>query len=367
MPMSFVVVDGHEDIAWNMATFGRDYTRPLAEIRAREMDSDVPIHSKGEAMLGWDAWVDGRVAVVLASLFASPERRRTGAWDTQCYANLAQARMLYSRQADLYHRLVEQHADKFRLIASRQDIEDVLRGWEGDPPFSPRLGLVMAMEGADAIESPPEIESWYKRGVRVVGPAWTGTRYAGGTYEPGPFTREGFALMDGLAEWGILLDVSHLTDEGVLQALDHYAGPIAASHCTARALLPNSLLPERHLTDEALQGIAARGGLVGVVLGNKFLKDGWQDGDPRTEVTLDYVAVHVDYICQLVGSADHVGLGSDLDGGIGLRSVPRDLDSVADLQQIAGVLQARGYDDGSVAKVLGGNWLRLLRQALPET
>ncbi|MGD8554660.1 MAG: membrane dipeptidase [Anaerolineales bacterium] len=361
-----VVVDGHEDLAWNMLTFGRDYTLPVAETRRREAGSENPSHN-GDTMLGWDEWVRGRVGVIFATLFVAPVRRKAGDWDSQCYADSQQAHRLCSAQLDLYHRLADERPDRFRLILNRDDLKQVLSGWEDDPALEPRLGLVLLMEGADAVRTPSELEMWYERGVRMVGPAWMGTRYAGGTHEPGPFTSEGLALMEVMADLGIVLDLSHLTEEGARQAIDRFDGDLIASHCVPGALIPNSQIPERHLSDQVIRGLAERQGVMGVVLGNKFLKDGWQPSDGREGVTMDHVANCIDYVCQLVGDADHVGIGSDFDGGFGLQSAPTGLDSVAELQQIGDALRPRGYSAEEIEGVLGANWLRVLRRTLPES
>jgi membrane dipeptidase len=223
------------------------------------------------------------------------------------------------------------------------------------------------MEGADGVRHPSELPMWYERGVRILGPSWMGTRYAGGTKEPGPFTAEGFELLDAMADLGMILDLSHAAERAVLQALHRYPGPIIASHSNPRGLLPSSDLPDRHLTDEAIAGLAERDGVMGIVIGNRFLKDGWRTAHGREAVTMDDIVAHIDYVCQLLGSAAHVGIGSDLDGGYGLEMVPDGLDSVADLRFIGPALREKGYSQSDVEGILGGNWLRLLTTALPES
>jgi len=93
---------------------------------------------------------------------------------------------------------------------------------------------------------------------------------------------------------------------------------------------------------------------------------GWKPEHGRERVTLDRVVAQVDYICQLTGSARHVALGSDFDGGLGLHKIPAGLDSVADLRFIGDALVARGYSPLEVEAILGGNWLSLLHRLLPE-
>ncbi|HEY69851.1 MAG TPA: peptidase M19 [Anaerolineae bacterium] len=360
-----LIVDGHEDIAWNMLSFDRDYSLPLAEIRERERDTDIP-ERNGTAMLAWDAWVRGRVGVVFATLFATPVRKQLRPWEKRRYKDAEQAHRLYAQNLDAYHRLLENHPDKFRMLLTHADLQDVVSRWE-EKPVRPQLGMVILMEGADGVRNPSELPMWYERGVRIVGPAWMATRYAGGTREPGPYTSEGWDLLEAMADLGMTLDISHLAEEAVLQSLERYPGTIIASHSNPRTLLPNSTFLDRHLTDEAIMGLAERGGVMGIVIGNRFLKDGWRVSDGRAAVTLDDVVMHIDHVCQLVGSAEHVGIGSDLDGGYGLELVPQDLDSVADLRFIGPALRRRGFSQEDAEAVLGGNWLRLLRKILPES
>ena len=361
-----IVVDAHEDIAWNALTFGRDYTLSVAETRAREVDMETPAHN-GHTLLGWPEWIRGCVAVVFATLFAAPVRRRYGLWDTQCYTDAEEAHNLYRASLDFYWRLVGEHPDKFCLIRMRADLEQVLNGWQGEEPRETRVGLVILMEGADGVRRPAELPEWYEAGVRILGPAWAGTRYAGGTGEPGPLSDDGRALLEVMADLKMILDLSHMTEEGVLEALDRYQGSVIASHSNPLARLPHSAKPERHLSDHVISQIAERDGVIGIVTFNRFLKDGWSPSDGRQAVTIDDVIAHIDHICQVVGDAEHVGLGSDFDGGFGVDKVPLGLDSVADLRLIGGALSARGYNSGEVEAILGDNWLRVLRRALPES
>jgi membrane dipeptidase len=306
------------------------------------------------------------VAVVFATLFAAPLRSKEGPWDTQCYADTAEAHRLYQDSLDFYRRLEGEHPDKFRRICSRLDLEQHLGRWQGEQPAENQVGLVILMEGADGVRDPKELPMWFDAGVRILGPAWAGTHYAGGTGEPGPLTDAGRNLLDVMSELGMILDVSHMAEEGVLEAVDRYEGNLIASHSNPLARLPHSEKPERHLSDHSIARIAERGGVIGVVLANDFLKDGWTPADGRQAITLDEVAAHIDHICQIVGDAEHVGIGSDFDGGFGLNTVPIGLDSIADLGLIGNTLSARGYGPEEVEAVLGGNWLSLLRRALPE-
>src|SRR5690606_10043919 len=110
-----------------------------------------------------------------------------------------------------------------------------------------------------------------------------------------------------------------------------------------------------------------RDGVVGVVLFNRFLKAGYARTDPKESVTVADVVAHIDHICQLLGDAEHVGIGSDLDGGVGRDDIPAEMDSVADLRLIVPALAERGYGDEEIANIMGGNWLRRLRSVFGAT
>lgn len=358
-----LIVDAHEDLAWNILALGRDYTRSAAETRRLELGTDNVTHN-GETLLGWPDYLAGRVAVVFGTLFAAPKRRSLGDWDSQVYTTFEDAHRIYRGQLEAYHRLTGEHPDRFRLIQSRDDLQSVLAHWEGEADEHP-IGLVALMEGAEGVRRPAELEEWWQLGLRIIGLAWAGTRFCGGTREPGPLTEEGRLLLKEMAAIGFLLDISHMDEQAVLEALDVYPGTILASHANAAALLPG-YQGNRLLSDLVIRRLFERGGIIGVVPYCRFLKAGWTESDSREAITLETVADQVDYLCQLAGDARHVGLGSDFDGGFGLSSVPAGIDTIADLPKLAAILSARGYKPEDVATILGGNWLDLLKQTLPE-
>ncbi len=375
-----LIFDAHEDLAWNMMSFGRDYTRSSTETRRQEAGGSTPARND-DSLLGYPDYLRGQVALVMGSLFVTPARYREGDWDKLVYADAAEARRLYGRQLDIYVRLADEHPQHFRLLKTRPQLDAHLDEWRAAPPPAgpspsnadpqpglegPPVGVIVSMEGAEAIDDVGEVEEWFARGVRSIGPAWTGTRFSGGSREPGPLTREGFALLERMAGLNMCLDITHMDEQAVLQALDFYPGPLIASHSNALALLPGAE-GNRHLSDRVLNGLLERGGVAGVVMYNAFLKTGWRKNHPRTEVGLEHVAAQIDYICQLVGDSRHVGLGTDFDGGFGWQSCPHDVDSIADLQKLAPRLAERGYTRDDIAAIFAENMLRVLRSVMPES
>jgi membrane dipeptidase len=359
-----LIVDAHQDLAWNMLTFGRDYTQSVITTRQRERGSEAPTHN-GDTLLGWPEYQQGRVALVFATLFAAPARRKLGNWDSQSYRDEAEAHNKYSSQLDAYHRLADDHPGKFCLIQSQGDLNEIIAHWQTENEKGHPVGLVILMEGAEGMRSPSELETWWARGVRIIGPAWAGTRFCGGTHEPGPLTPEGYALLDVMAGLNFALDISHMDEKAVLQTLDSYPGTIIASHANAAVLLKGQE-SNRFLSDRVIQGLLERDGIIGVVPYNRFLVPGWTIQNGRQIVTLEHVVGQIDYICQIAGDARHVGIGSDFDGGFGLQSVPAEIDSIADLGKIGNMLTEKGFTEEEIAAVMSQNWLNFLTDQLPE-
>lgn len=365
-----LIIDSHQDLAWNMLTYGRDYTRSVQETRQLEAGTQVP-SLNGDCIVGWPEYQRGQVAAVFATLFATPAKRKDP-YDVLYYADIEKAHRLYKDQITVYRKLADSHPDKFRLISSTKELDAVIDHWskpanddersEGHP-----VGLLYLMEGADGIRSPHELSEWYDMGLRMIGLAWAGTRYCGGTGEPGPLTPEGRELIAAMADYNFVLDLSHMDEAAASESLDRYEGPVMATHANCAALLKGSDT-NRHLPDHVIEGVIERDGVIGLIPLNTFLKVGWlrKNGSRREEVPLDVLISHIDHICQMAGDSFHAGIGSDFDGGFGLQSIPPELDSIADLQVISLGLKARGYNDSDVENILGGNWLRFLRKNLPS-
>jgi membrane dipeptidase len=360
-----LIVDSHQDLAWNILSFGRDYTRSARETRRIEK-GDPTVERNGDTLLGWPEYQQGQIAVIFATLFSTPARWAFD-WETFCYKTPEEAHRQYRHQIDVYHRLTDDHPDKFRFIGSASDLDEVLASQQKAHPDEGGypVGLLPLMEGGDGILDFGELEEWWELGLRFIGPAWAGTRFCGGTKEPGPLTADGRKLLDTMGELGFTLDLSHMDEPAVLESLDTYPGQLVATHANCLALLPGYEF-NRMLSDRVIHGILERGGMIGVVPFNTFLKVGWLRGkSSRDEVSLTNLVDHIDHICQLAGDARHVGIGTDFDGGFGLQSTPKEIDTIADLQKLVPLLLSRGYSEEDAAAILGRNWINQLRRSLP--
>ena len=133
-------------------------------------------------------------------------------------------------------------------------------------------------------------------------------------------------------ELGMMLDVSHLTDESLDEALDRFQGPVLASHSNCRSLVPG----DRQL-DAMIRRMIERDGVIGAVMDAWMLQPSWVRGETTNEnLTLDAVADQIDHVCQLAGNSRHAAIGTDLDGGYGIEQTPNDLDAIADVQKTPG-------------------------------
>ncbi len=359
-----IIVDAHEDLAYNAAILGRDYSRSVAGTRALEQGSRI-VEQRDNTMLGWPEYQLGNIAIVFATLFVMPVAHATEATRKASYRNPDEARQLCLEQFDYYRQLVRNHPDKFIMISNAVELQTLLAAWqEPVDSIEPFVGLVMLMEGAEGIRDPGELNEWWSMGLRVIGPAWLGTRYCGGTGGPGQLTRSGKELLREMAVFNFILDLSHMDEAAALESLGSYQGPIIASHSNAAALLPGNP-GNRHLSDAVIQALVDRNGVIGVVPYNEFLQTGWKKSDGRQGISLGFLVDHIDHICQLAGNASHVGLGTDFDGGFGFESVPAELDSIADLQMLVPMLSDRGYSIGDIEAVLGTNFIGLLQRSLP--
>jgi membrane dipeptidase len=161
---------------------------------------------------------------------------------------------------------------------------------------------------------------------------------------------------------GMILDVTHLSDQCFDEALEIYTGPVLASHHNCRALVPN----QRQLTDEQIKKLISRGAVIGAAFDTWMLHPGWVRGETNPKeagVSMEKVVDHIDRVCQLAGNCRHAALGTDLDGGFGREQSPYDLDTIADLQRMPALLKKRGYSDADVEAISHGNWVRFFREA----
>lgn len=352
-----LVVDAHLDLAMNALMWNRDLS--LGALETRDIERAAGMTEKGRCAgtVGLPDLRAGEIGLVFATVIARKDHGQGSGIDFRTH-EIAYAQA--QGQLALYRELERQGG--IRIVRTRADLAAWRAAWEADPATAP-FGFVLLMEGADPIVEPAQARLWWEDGLRMVGLAHYGpSAYAFGTGSAGPLSEKGRDLLAAMDELGMILDVSHLTDESFHEALDRFRGPVLASHSNCRALVPG----DRQLDDDMIRRMIERDGVIGAVMDAWMLQPDWVRGVTTNEnVTLEAVADQIDHVCQIAGNARHAAIGTDLDGGYGIEQCPRDLDTIADVQKIADLLRKRGYGEDDVALVMHGNWLRLLGTALP--
>jgi len=344
-----IVVDGHEDIAWNRVALNRDLFESVLEKRTRE--GPQPVHGLGSAIVGYPELMLGNVRIVFATLYVVPDHPDRAALG-KAYSDPQQAHDQAWEQLQYYLSIASD--PRVTMITRRGDLDSVINSPD------PKLGVVVLMEGADPIVQPKDVLEWFNAGIRIVGPSWGKTRYAGGTGAPGGLSQLGQELLAEMERTGMVLDVSHMAEQSFFEALDLFHGPLIASHSNCRALVDT----DRQLSDEMIRALVLRDGVIGTVICNRFLRASWDMKMGKDAVGLEDVVRHIRHVCNLAGDTLHAAIGSDFDGGFGKESTPREIDTVADLQKLDTVLS---FDLSrlDVSNILGENWVRFLRRALP--
>ena len=335
-----MIVDAHLDLAWNMAN-GRDPRIPSAETRRLEAKESQ------QCMVSIPDMRDGGIALFFGSIFVMKgvKEGTDHEVDPELVARGKQ-------QVGLYQQLEDESL--VRIIRTRSSLDAHLTSWMSD-----RIpGLLIAMEGAEPIESPDDLQWWFDAGVRMIGTAWGPTRYSGGFAGrhgvPGGLTAMGKELVAGMKALSVPLDVAHSSVELFWDGVESDHPNVVCTHTSPREVLPMDRMPNA----EMIGALAKRGGMMGLGLGNMFVEPSWNAGDEP--VPLSRVGEVLTLMADAAGW-DHIGIGSDLDGGIGVDESPAGLESIGDMGKIGDVLPAT-----SRAKVLGQNWIRFLGTALPN-
>lgn len=359
--MSRLIIDAHLDLAMNAIEWNRDLSMSLEDIRLKELNmQDKPDRGKGTVCL--PELRKGKVGFVVATQLArvNPFNSALSGWNSPAQAwAMTQAQLAWYREMERQGEMIQ--------IVDRKGLDAHLRLWNDTSIADDKkpIGYMLSLEGADSLVAPDYLYQAHAYGLRALGLSHFGPgRYADGTKTAGRIHPEGLELMKIMGELRMILDVTHLTEEGFDQAMDYYEGPVWASHHNVRKIVPN----QRQLGDEQIKQLIERDAVIGGMLDCwamdiRFIdtiSDPWQL-DIRLEMLID----HWDHICQLAGNARHIGIGSDLDGIFGTEQSPWDLNSIADLQKYAYLLSKRGYSDEDIDHIFHGNWLRFLRKALP--
>jgi membrane dipeptidase len=337
-----VIVDAHNDLLLELV------------VRDGEEQSFELVLRRGQNRLFERYWLPGLAAggvgVQICPLYGASAPRD-------------EARERALAQEVEFRRAVEENAERVCLVRTRGELDD------------PRLRLVLSMEGVEPLQGDPgTFEEWYGRGVRSASLTWNhANEFAGGIDTPTQgLTDRGRRLVRRFGELGIVLDLAHASEQTWRDVLAEEV-PFSVTHAGCRAVRNHP----RNLADWQLEALAERGGVLGM-MALAFVVD---PEAPTFSRWLD----HVDHAVAVMG-IEHVGLGADFvdqvtqtEQGHGLDEVPpspvvitksrlglEGFTGPEDYPALVAALRGRGYDGGRLEAIMSGNWLRILREALPS-
>ena len=322
-----MIVDAHLDIAWNAISAGRGFLQPPAE----------------GYLISRQSLLAAEVGLIFPTIYTAPASATRSMRTRFVYSTPHEAFLMAEAQVNYYR------ASGLELLRTSAQVRDYVRGWRKG-----RLAGVLLMESADPIEDPSQLGAWFDRGVRIIGPAWGKTRYSGGTGAPGGLSPLGRRLLKAMARKKVILDLSHMADQAVADAFSMWRGPIMASHSNARALAAG----DRQVTDENVAEIGRRGGVVGI----SFYKGHLRARGERSRAGIEDVVKHIVHHARAAGSPEHVGLGTDLDGGFDARYAP--IENLLQLRELKARLRLH-FNQTQVDGIMGGNWVSFLERSLP--
>lgn len=352
------VVDAHLDLSMNALEWNRDLRLPVQQINEREQGlTDKP--DRGRATVSLPELRKGKIGLVVATQIARFVARGNPlpGWHSpeQAWAQ-TQGQLAWYRAMEAAGEMVQ--------VNSLPSLDQHLQIWQnGRDDTKKPIGYILSLEGADSIVTVQHLETAFNYGLRAVGPAHYGPgRYAQGTDATGGLGKDGRALLKEMERLGIILDATHLCDDSFWEAMDHFNGPVWASHNNVRALVPHN----RQFSDDQIRELLRRGAVIGGALDAWMMVPGWKRGESTPEAMdcrLETLIDHLDHICQIAGNARHIGIGSDLDGAFGREQCPHDLHTIADLQNLPALFRKRGYSEEDIQNIMHGNWIRFLREA----
>jgi len=353
-----MIFDAHLDLAINAIEWNRDLTESIANLRQQEAGAtDKPGRGRGTVSL--PEMRRAGVGICVATQLARVEHHAFS--PVFGWHSAAQAWAMTQGQLAWYRAMEE--AGEMVQICDREGLESHLSLWAESPSAETLpVGYILSLEGADSLITPAHLERAFGYGLRALGPAHYGPGvYANGTDASGGFNARGRELLRETSRLGLILDATHLCDECFWEALELFDGPVWASHQNARALVPHM----RQFSDEQLRGLIDRGAVIGAPMDAWMIIPGWIRGKTTpasSGVKLEHVVDHMDHVCQIAGNARHVGIGSDLDGCFGTEQTPGDLDTIADLNKLRGLLEKRGFSAEDIEAICWTNFVNFLRR-----
>jgi len=267
--------------------------------------------------------------------------------------------ILANELIDMMDKIIEKNPEKFFFV----DTSTYL----GNLPGQNLIGIAYGMENGAAIEGKLEnVEYFYNKGIRYITLTHSKSNHiSDSSYDEnknwGGLSEFGKSLIPEMNRIGVIVDISHVSDDAFMQAIEISKTPVIASHSSLRHFTPGW---ERNVSDEMLIALAKNKGVIQINFGTAFLNDVNDKNksyDPNTYIHAEVTDVvdHIDHVVNVVG-IDFVGIGSDYDG-VG-DTLPNGLKDASSYPNLIAELQNRGYSTTDIQKILGGNFVRVWRE-----
>lgn len=349
------IIDAHLDLSMNAMEWNRDLRFDVETLRLSEKGmTDKPDREKATVSL--PDLRKGNIGIVVATQiarFVKPDSVIPG-WNSpqQAWAQ-TQGQLAWYKSME--------SVGEMTPITNKKTLQDHIALWnDGRANDKKPIGYILSLEGADSIVDISYLEKAYNYGLRAIGPAHYGPgRYANGTDATGKMNQNGIDLLKEMERLNIIMDATHLCDDAFWQAMDVFNGPIWASHNNCRALVNHN----RQYDDNQIKTLINKGAVIGGALDAWMMVPNWKRGVSTPlgmQCNLEVSFKHMDHICQLAGNANHVGIGSDLDGAFGTEQSPYDLNTIADLQKLVAIFRNYGYSETDLKKIFHQNWIDFL-------
>ena len=368
-----LIIDGDYPMAIGAMDLNRDLTLPLPEVRSAAPDRFAEeSRPDADTMASLPEMRRAGIAAALVKVVARHYRSRSPMWGYRG----PEVTYAAARAQLVYYGMLEAHGQA-RILRTGSELSSHMQSWStGESRDGLPVGFILGMEGADPILETTQVRRWWQDGIRVISLSHYGLStycHGTGTGTSGSLFPPAKALLREMESAGMILDVTHASDASVREALDLFGGPVLASHQNCRAIVPG----ERQFPDDQLRAVIRRGGVIGVSMDSWMLyRPGLNWGGPipprrsvysKEAVTLEDYCDHVDHICQLAGNSRHAAIGGDTDGQGGSGGAPAEIDTVADYQEVARVLEQRGYSSKAIEDVMVRNWQRFFETHLPQS
>jgi|TARA_Y100000817_G_scaffold166400_1_gene130081 membrane dipeptidase len=370
-----LIIDGDYPMAHGAFYLDRDLTAPIEEVRLGKNSKRRGFSSgwdDSETLASIPELRKGKIAAALVKVSVCIYRP-----ELHSHGECRNRDIAYSiAQGELeYYRILEATGWS-KILTTSRDINSHIKLWDEEEDSSELpFGMILGMEGADAIHWPKQVYDWWDKGLRVISLSHYGvSSYSHGTATgtEGGLVGDALELLKEMDNLGMILDVSHTSDKAVWEELDNFEGPILSSHHNCRSLAPG----ERQIPDGLLREIISRGAVIGSSMDTWMLHPKGVDWNnipnrrevfPREEITLEHFVDHLDYVCQIAGNSLHAAIGGDTDGQGGRDGAPYEIDTVADYQKVGDILEKRGYKEADIENILYLNWKRFFEKNLPKS